>query len=378
MNTKLKWALLLGSTFSILAFQNCARDLNSGFSSLSQESKSKTAELSDSDQKVFELYNFKEIQTIRYKAAQIYGVMPYAGEMQSKSNRKSQRGTLLSIAPMPYPGYHQEDVVIVLDHKSERVYVPHSVAPAVYCPFEGNQKETEMAVPPAEHASYQELREALVAAKLVRAEGPQAADAGEGSLTLKMQDSSKHTYKFESIANNIGDLVISGAKLEETLKSFSYPRVPRCPQPPIEVGTFKDIHRFYMQRTGEHFYTDSLEEGINAGYAHEGIGFIVSTEQYSGNQHQLYRCYQTSAGKHFVSTDSKCEGHTTEGSYGYVGSYPSSGGRPIYRLFNNEIGDHLITLDPNEGLQYGYQMEGILGYEPHMKRSPPSVPASGN
>jgi hypothetical protein len=122
------------------------------------------------------------------------------------------------------------------------------------------------------------------------------------------------------------------------------------------------VYRFFDANTDAHFFSLSSTEGTSAGFTAEGVGFSVFGVSIAGSA-PLYRCLIPDF-KHFVSLDPACEGQTTEGSYGYVTSAPFSNSSALYRMYNSAILDHLVTTNPQEGLDNGYQTESILGYVP--------------
>lgn len=125
------------------------------------------------------------------------------------------------------------------------------------------------------------------------------------------------------------------------------------------TGGLQPIYRFY---NGKHFYTPGFSEGINAGFASEGISFKTFVSSASG-MHALYRCYAGS-GDHFVSTASNCEGQSVIYLLGYVFDGAGAGRTPLYRFYGS-IGEHLITTNYAEGAAGGYTYEFILGYVPN-------------
>lgn len=144
--------------------------------------------------------------------------------------------------------------------------------------------------------------------------------------------------------------------------------VPQAPvvivQPaPVVNITKQDNYRFYMGSTGEHFITANYLEGVNAGFTFEGVAFrsIVASAAVA-NTLKLYRCYESSVGKHFVSSSSNCEGHTQEGDLGQIYSSQISGSVPLYRFYNTVNKDRLVTSNYAEGIASGYRLDGILGY----------------
>jgi len=125
------------------------------------------------------------------------------------------------------------------------------------------------------------------------------------------------------------------------------------------AGGIQPIYRF---NNGKHFYTLGFSEGVNAGFASEGISFRAYASSASG-LYPLYRCY-VGAGDHFVSGASNCEGQTVIGLLGYVYNSAGSGRIALYRYYSSAVGDHLITTNSAEAVALGYTYEGVLGYVP--------------
>src|SRR5262245_4974961 len=125
-----------------------------------------------------------------------------------------------------------------------------------------------------------------------------------------------------------------------------------------------DMFRFSRATSGEHFYTATFSEGVNAGFKSEGIGFRF----YSGGgigRIPIYRCY--AVGWHFISTLSNCEGATVEGQYGWIDSGQLAGTVALKRFYRTAGGDHFYTTDDAEASAIqarGYVFESIIGYVP--------------
>jgi hypothetical protein len=117
--------------------------------------------------------------------------------------------------------------------------------------------------------------------------------------------------------------------------------------------------------SSEHFFSTNQCEGSNAKFIFEGIGFYVLKSNIGvPNTIPLYRCLYTTYGKHFVSTNSNCEGYKLEGTYGYIYTYQAPGTTPLYRFRYDPISDHLETTNFNEGIAAGYTYEYTHGYVP--------------
>jgi hypothetical protein len=122
------------------------------------------------------------------------------------------------------------------------------------------------------------------------------------------------------------------------------------------------IYRFYKRETGEHFYTAATAEGLDGGYAYEGIGFYVLAEPVGGAV-PIYRCYTGSL--HFISRAADCEGNgRPEGVYGYLYASPEMGAVPLKRFYCPSNGDHLETTAPSAEAVAGCEFEGDMGYAP--------------
>lgn len=155
-------------------------------------------------------------------------------------------------------------------------------------------------------------------------------------------------------------VALTPAEIQEVKKLLA--STPNVPTPAPEK---QNANRFYKSATGEHFITLNYNEGINAGFKFEGIAFqsYVSSGNLS-NVVGIYRCYHTTFGKHFVSTDINCEGSKQEGSMGFIFTNQVTGSVPLYRYQNSAIHDSLTTKFYNEGVSSGYTFEKILGYVP--------------
>lgn len=135
------------------------------------------------------------------------------------------------------------------------------------------------------------------------------------------------------------------------------------------------LYRLFNSRTGDHFYTTSVDERSNAvtsfGYRAENIELRLGTST-AGGLIPLYRLYNPRIGDHFytmtaVERDAAAaKGYRMEGIAGYVQATATAGMFPLYRLWNGRIGDHLYTASEAERdfavQRFGYQFERIEGY----------------
>src|SRR5579863_10204210 len=79
---------------------------------------------------------------------------------------------------------------------------------------------------------------------------------------------------------------------------------------------------------------------------------------------------RTGGGDRTITVDpTERDAYPLDGAIFYVPlkDHPALGTVPLYRLFNG--GDHMVSLDPNEGAAQGYHVEGILGY-PFVSQQP--------
>ena len=92
---------------------------------------------------------------------------------------------------------------------------------------------------------------------------------------------------------------------------------------------------------------------------------------YSGSAPGLapfYRCYNSSLGVHFYTTDIACEvwpDDSLEGRLGYVATSSVSGSVPLYRSYQSSNADHFYTTsltEHNAAVAAGHLSEGVVGY----------------
>lgn len=139
------------------------------------------------------------------------------------------------------------------------------------------------------------------------------------------------------------------------------PHPAPAPQPP-NTGSFDvNVYRFYNPRSIEHLFTTSLAEGQAAQFNPEGVGFRVSAHGGPGRV-GLFRC-SVPGHKHFVTTDAGCEGQHVDYQLGSINVGPGLGTTPLYRLYNQRQGDHMVTKNAGEATG-GYAVISVLGYVP--------------
>jgi hypothetical protein len=127
------------------------------------------------------------------------------------------------------------------------------------------------------------------------------------------------------------------------------------------------VHRLYKQASGDHMYSLSSTDGGSTGYVLEERASFFLGRGATGFT-DLYRCVIPSGSwDHFLSTDSRCEGMTQEGSIGRIATSKVQGAGTValFRLLNPWSGDHLHTISTSERqslISGGWRDEGVTGY----------------
>jgi hypothetical protein len=120
------------------------------------------------------------------------------------------------------------------------------------------------------------------------------------------------------------------------------------------------IHR--AAKPGEHFWSATLSEAGCCGFTVERANDYYIYAAATAGAIPWYRCVST---KHLYTTSPTCEGLTSEGLMGYIGTAASCGSVPLYRAWNPSGNDHLWTTSTVERasvLSAGWVDEGIVGY----------------
>ena len=98
-------------------------------------------------------------------------------------------------------------------------------------------------------------------------------------------------------------------------------------------------------------------------FVYEGVAFkSFSLDAAVLDTVNIYRCYVSKTGKHFVSRDSKCEGYDTEGGLGKIYRNKIDGTLALHRFYQESTGDYLTTTNYQEGINASYRHVGILGF----------------
>lgn len=157
----------------------------------------------------------------------------------------------------------------------------------------------------------------------------------------------------------------------------NFPDEPvECSNSFYEIGVYVSdnpfIYRLYNPNSGEHFYTDSMQERNflrAAGWSAEGLGWNGLTAE-DEQAKPVYRLYNPNAGDHHYTTDTHEKemlvkaGWKDEG-ISFLASFEK--GDPVYRLYNPnaQAGAHHFTLSEKEyealGKE-GWVKEGIAWY----------------
>ncbi len=115
---------------------------------------------------------------------------------------------------------------------------------------------------------------------------------------------------------------------------------------PIEQGHDRSVYRLYNQNSGDHLYTIDYQEAKNAydsGWDYEGIAWIAPEK---GNP--VYRLFD---GKYHLFTADQEEKNALIHLGGWVMegiAFHSGGGNPIYRMYNPNGGEHILTASREE------------------------------
>ncbi len=136
-----------------------------------------------------------------------------------------------------------------------------------------------------------------------------------------------------------------------------------CSAPaPLESYPMIPVYRFFHSLYG-HFISLSYTEGTQAGYQFEFMPFKIFDASVTDPKAVfIYRCFIKDNLHHFVSLDPQCEGQMQEGHFGKLYSVKAKNLVPVYRLYNKQTRDHLVTVIFDETKNTDYQVEGVLGY----------------
>ncbi len=150
-----------------------------------------------------------------------------------------------------------------------------------------------------------------------------------------------------------------------TATATPVPTPASTPTPvPTTTPATQNNYRFFKAVNGEHFITLNRTEPPPSTYTYEFIAYVSFVSQLSTNSAQIFRCYSAGLSMHFVSRDPACEGTAQEGSLGFIYATQTTNSTALYRFFNLQTGDHLITTNYSEGINAGYTLEGTLGFVP--------------
>ncbi len=124
------------------------------------------------------------------------------------------------------------------------------------------------------------------------------------------------------------------------------------------------VHRSFG---GEYFYTSNATEASCCGLTVESMNNFYLYSAGGADREALYRCYNSSVGRHFLTTSSTCEvwgAGAVEGVIGHIATKAICGSVPFYRLWSASYG-HFFTTDAGERaakLAAGWTDEGVRGY----------------
>jgi hypothetical protein len=118
------------------------------------------------------------------------------------------------------------------------------------------------------------------------------------------------------------------------------------------------LFRSYNPSAGDHFYTTSEPEHLNAvanlGYTDEGVGCRVEASAGAGTT-PLYRAYHPATNDHFYTTSQPEHrnavdnlGYADEGVACHVFPAAGAGTVPLLRMWNSEVSDHFYSTSQAE------------------------------
>ena len=121
------------------------------------------------------------------------------------------------------------------------------------------------------------------------------------------------------------------------------------------------VYRFYLKKSGGHFYTASAAERdaviaqLSESYQYEGPAFHAYASANAFTK-PVYRFYNTQTGYHMYTADEGERNHIVanlptlrfEGVAYYVGATSHSTLKPLYRFYNARLGYHFYTASEEE------------------------------
>ena len=180
------------------------------------------------------------------------------------------------------------------------------------------------------------------------------AEGRQGNAIFKASD---YLAIYPDLAASLGPVNYVGAVRHFVAWGVNEGRIGIFPGP----GN-NEIHVYRFWKNGDRMITNSLAEGLGAGYTPESSFLFYQTAVPATDMTAIYRCF--SPGGHYFSVLANCEGFTTESIVGYLRQSQVPGTVPIYRLWNSTDGDHIMSYDKAEGAAVGFIYESTIGYGP--------------
>lgn len=116
---------------------------------------------------------------------------------------------------------------------------------------------------------------------------------------------------------------------------------------PVEDAGSGSIYRLYNPNSGDHIYTQNLQEAQNAqgyGWTYEGVAWKAPE---TGDP--VFRLYSPQSGlHHYTKSLKECEALEKLGWKGEGISFMSGGDKPVYRLYNPNSGTHILSASRKE------------------------------
>lgn len=119
----------------------------------------------------------------------------------------------------------------------------------------------------------------------------------------------------------------------------------KAADPALEEGPLGSIYRLYNPNDGDHLYTEFIAEAyacVREGWRYEGVAWIADDE---GDP--VYRLYVD--GRHiFTANEAEMKAMVLQGAADEGIAFRSSGPVEIWRMYNPNTGDHVLTASRDE------------------------------
>lgn len=140
----------------------------------------------------------------------------------------------------------------------------------------------------------------------------------------------------------------------QNLKALPLALAPKLPSKRVVFRSYTGAY---------HFYSLDREEGTTAGFTFEGPAFELFDYALRG-MIAVFRCYNNSAERHFLSTQSNCGSaqFKMNGIMGYLWQSSQKGSAPLFQCYLSTQKASLTTTNSSECIKNKYQVSATLGY----------------